>query len=62
MWENPTDEGKLEELSHDIDKEQDLVLSEHVCIGKDDVGRRVCRRFGPIGFTITKFYSDSSQY
>ena len=34
----------------------------HVCIGKHDVGKRVCQHFGPIGFTATKFYLDSSQY
>ena len=34
-------------------------LSVHVCIGKHNVGRQVCQHFGPIGFTTTKFYSDS---
>ena len=38
-----------------------MLLNEtnHVCIGKHDVGRRVCQHFGPIGFTTTKFYSGS---
>ena len=31
----------------------------YVHIGKHDVGRQFCQHFGPIGFTITKFYSDS---
>ena len=36
-----------------------LDRGKHVCIGKHDVGRGVCRHFGLIGFTATKFYSDS---
>ena len=28
MWDNPTDDGKLEELVHEIEDDQDLVLSD----------------------------------
>ena len=36
-----------------------MYQSNHVCVGKYDVGRQVCEHFWPIGFTANKFYSDS---